>query len=198
MPDFIKHSAGLYTVYNEEQYLEAARLHWVDFGATYIDSGVNECRKPESYPVVVEFHVPTDPSGEEPQYMYGSFMYEDLIHKLAQSLTVHNPAQLQACKHLLADTPKAKPAGPSSRFSKIGVGQYLMDTPEGFRAAVTAFWSENGSLHKNVMSFVKGAPTRYPAYVTLVADRDDDDDIVGVIASCISVDSLSKSISKYG
>lgn len=179
--EMIKHSCGLYTVYNHEQYLEAAKLHWGEYGSTGIDSGIGQVRPPAKYPVAVTYHIKYDPAGDEPQYMSTSYMYSELTSKLLDSLT-----------------PRPVSTGKNSRFSLVGPGQYLVSSIEGFRAAAAAFWAENGKVHSHIQNYVKGLPTRFPAYCAFVTEEDDDGVLCGVSSNCIYVGSLTRAIDSYG
>lgn len=210
MPDMIKYSSVMYIVYTEEQYLEAARLFWLEFGKNYIDSGISQTSKPESYPVVVTFDAPHDQMDDEPAYITSSFLYPGLISKLLEAMTMYNSPQNKEGDHILANAPKvgcnynsianvvnAKDR-PSSRFSKVGTGQYTVESIEGFKAAAVAFWAEHKlPAYSNILSLVKGSPTRYPAYITFVTECDEDLNITGILANCIYIETLSKTIAKY-
>lgn len=180
-PDILKHSAGLYTVYNHEQYLEASRLHWDEFGSKGIHSGIDQVKPPTQYPVVVTYHIKYDTAGDEPHYIWTSYMYSELTSSLLQSLR-HAPAPAEKV---------------SSRFSLVGPGQYLVSSVEGFRSAAAAFWAENGKVHNHIQKYVKGAPTRYPAYCAFVTEEDDDGVLCGVTANCIYVGTLAKAMERY-
>lgn len=195
-PELIKHIAGLYTAYNHEQFLEAARLHWLDFGHPGVHSNIEQKSPPVNYPVVIKFNVETNPSGDEPQDLEVSFLHTDLLAVLYQSVTMYNAPQLKEGDHILANAPKA--TRPTSRFSKIGPGQYTVESIEGFRSAAAAFWAENGKVHVNIQTFVRGAPTGYPAYCTFVTEYDDDNELSGVLANCIQVKFLARALVKYG
>lgn len=181
----VPHGKNYFTVYDHDQFMNVIQQLWdADDNTRGIHHNVTD--EPTEYPATVHAYIKYGIAGDDPQYACWYTLDVKLLQDIVATRFEDPVRELQSAKY-------QKP-GNNSIFTQIGLGQYLVVSESGLRAARSSYIREINGVELFLPKLAKVVPMPYPQIVTFSIVETDDGVVTDIAYTTINVATLKRTI----